>query len=109
MPRSTPTKYRNGKRTKKITDTLTPQLDLTYFTPNVSYVFLSAPWLEISLPFEAGPGPQPLHRNRPERQNQSIAGACLCPSSWALAVLVKPFRWVGVSGSVGYRKSVFRN
>ena len=24
-----------------------------------------------------------------------------------LSVLVKPFRWVGVSGSVGYRKSVF--
>ena len=27
--------YRNGRRTKKILDTLTPQLALTYLTPNV--------------------------------------------------------------------------
>ncbi|MCI1188773.1 hypothetical protein MON38_15200 [Hymenobacter sp. DH14] len=47
---------KNGKRTKKVVDTLTPELSLTYFTPNVSYVFLQRRWLEVSLPVEFGLG-----------------------------------------------------
>ncbi|GAB3874712.1 hypothetical protein GCM10028824_28430 [Hymenobacter segetis] len=99
--------YKNGKRTKKAPDTLTPQLDLTYFTPNVSYVFFQRPWLEISLPLEVGLGRSHYTVTDQTGRTTTDSRGLFVPVEAGLAVLVKPFRWVGVSGSVGYRKSVF--
>lgn len=98
---------RNGKRTKRIVDTLTPQLDLTYFTPNVSYVFFQRPWLEISLPVEFGLGRSHYTETNQNNQVKTDTRGLFFPVEAGVNVLVKPFRWVGVSGSVGYRKSVF--
>lgn len=97
---------KNGKRTKKIIDTLTPQLDLTYFTPNVSYVFFQRRWLEISLPIEFGLGRSHYTETNQSDQVKTDTRGLFFPVEAGVNVLVKPFRWVGVSGSVGYRKSV---
>ena len=98
---------RNGKRTRKIVDTLTPQLDLTYFTPNVSYVFLQRRWLEVSLPVGFGLGRSHYTEINQNNQVKTDTRGLFFPIEAGVNVLVKPFRWVGVSGSVGYRKSVF--
>ncbi len=98
---------RNGKRTKKIVDTFTPQLDLTYFTPNASYVFLQRRWLEISLPVGFGLGRSHYNETDGAGNTQNSTRGLFFPVEAGLNVLIKPFRWVGVSGSVGYRKSVF--
>ena len=98
--------YKNGKRTKKIADVFTPQLTLTYFTPNVSYVFLQRRWLEISLPVEAGLGASHYTLTNQNGTLVTDSRGLFVPVEAGLSVLVKPFRWVGVSGSVGYRKSV---
>ena len=98
--------YKNGKRTKKIIDTLTPQLDLIYFTPNVSYVVFQRPWLEISVPVGIGlGGSRYVVTDQTGSPTVDKSGVFL-PVEAGLAVLIKPVRWVGVSGSVGYRKSV---
>jgi hypothetical protein len=99
--------YKNGKRTKKIAETLTPQLSLTYLMPNVSYVVLQRSWLEVSTPLAIG-----LGRSRYTETNQdgtTIVNnrGLFVPVEAGLTVLLKPIRWVGVSGSIGYRKSVF--
>lgn len=99
--------YKKGKRTKKITDTLTPQLDLTYFTPNVSYIFFQRPWLEISLPLEVGLGRSHYTITNQTGHATTDNRGLFVTVEVGLSILVKPFRWVGVSGSVGYRKSVF--
>lgn len=98
--------YRNNRRTHKILDTLTPQLNLTYLTPNVSYAVFRRPWLEVSVPVEVGLG-------RSRYTETDLAGkittdhrGLFVPVEAGLAVLVKPLRWAGASGSVGYRKSV---
>ncbi|MET4075241.1 hypothetical protein [Hymenobacter sp. UYCo722] len=98
---------RNGKRTKKIIDTLTPQLDLTYFTPNVSYVFFQRRWLEISLPVDFGLGRSHYTETNQNNQVRTDTRGLFFPVEAGVNVLIKPFRWLGVSGSVGYRKSVF--
>ena len=98
---------KNGKRTKKIVETLTPQLDLTYFTPNVSYVFFQRRWLEISLPVGFGLGRSHYTQTNQYDQLKTDSRGLFFPVEAGVNVLVKPFRWVGVSGSVGYRKSVF--
>ena len=98
---------KNGKRTKKVIDTLTPQLDLTYFTPNVSYVFLQRRWLEISLPLDFGLGRSHYTETNQNNQLKTDTRGLFFPVEAGLNVLVKPFRWVGASGSVGYRKSMF--
>ena len=98
---------KNGKRTKKVVSTLTPQLDLTYFTPNISYVFLQRRWLEISLPVAFGLGRSHYTETNQYDQLQTDTRGLFFPVEAGVNVLVKPFRWVGVSGSVGYRKSVF--
>ncbi|MBF9141635.1 hypothetical protein [Hymenobacter properus] len=99
--------YKNGKRTKKIADTLTPQLSLTYLTPNVSYVFVHRPWLEISLPLEVGLGRSHYTVTDQNGNTPTNTRGLFVPVEAGVAVLLKPFRWVGVSGSLGYRKSVF--
>lgn len=99
--------YKNGKRTKKIADTLTPQLSLTYFTPNVSYVFLHRSWLEMSIPLEIGLGRSHYTQTDQKGVLRTDTRGLFVPLEAGLAVLIKPVRWVGVSGSVGYRKSVF--
>ena len=98
--------YKNGKRTKKIADTLTPELSLTYLTPNVSYVFVQRRWLEVSVPLELGIG-RSHYTETDQNGNLHIDNRGLfVPIEAGVTVLLKPFRWVGVSGSVGYRKSV---
>lgn len=98
---------KNGKRTKKVISTLTPELDLTYFTPNVSYVFFQRRWFEVSLPLEFGLGSSHYTETNQYDQLQTDTRGLFFPVEAGVNVLVKPFRWVGVSGSVGYRKSVF--
>ena len=98
---------RNGKRTKKIIDTYTPELNLTYFTPNISYVFLQRRWLEISLPVGVGLGRSYYVETDGAGNTQNSTRGLFFPVEAGVNVLVKPFRWAGVSGSVGYRKSVF--
>lgn len=99
--------YKNGKRTKKAPDTLTPQLSLTYLTPNVSYVFFQRPWLEISLPLEVGLGRSHYTVIDQTGKTTTDSRGLFVPVQAGLSLLIRPFRWVGVSGSVGYRKSVF--
>ena len=99
--------YKNGKRTKKAPDTLTPQLDLTFLTPNVSYVFFQRPWLEISLPLAVGLGRSHYTITDQTGKTTTDSRGLFVPVEAGVSVLVKPTRWVGVSGSVGYRKSVF--
>ena len=98
---------RNGRRTRKVIDTLTPQLDLTYFTPNVSYIFFQRRWFEISLPVGFGLGRSHYTETNQYDQVKTDNRGLFFPVEVGVNVLVKPFRWVGVSGSVGYRKSVF--
>ncbi|WP_210521247.1 hypothetical protein [Hymenobacter terricola] len=98
--------YKNGKRTKKILETLTPQLDLTYFTPNVSYVFFQRRWLEISAPLAVGLGRSHYSETDQNGKTPTDSRGLFVPVEVGLAVLVKPMRWVGVSGSLGYRTSV---
>ena len=98
--------YKNGKRTKKIAGTLTPQLSLTYLTPNVSYVFFQRPWLEVSVPLEAGLGRSRYTETDQQDNIITESHGLFVPVQAGLAVLIRPVRWVGVSGSVGYRKSV---
>jgi hypothetical protein len=98
---------KNGKRTKKVVDTLTPQLDLTYFTPNVSYVFYQRRWLEVSLPVEFGLGRSHYTETNQKNNVKTDSRGLFFPVEAGVSVLLKPLRWVGVSGSLGYRKSVF--
>ncbi|WP_201985219.1 hypothetical protein [Hymenobacter rubidus] len=98
--------YKNGKRTKKVVDTLTPHLSLTYFTPNVSYVLFQRSWLEVSVPLEAGLGRSHYYETDQNGTAHNDSRGWFVPVEAGLAVLVKPLRWVGVSGSAGYRKSV---
>ena len=98
---------KNGKRTKKVVDTLTPQLDLTYFTPNVSYVFYQRRWLEVSLPVEFGLGRSHYTETNQKNAVKTDSRGLFFPVEAGVSVLLKPLRWVGVSGSLGYRKSIF--
>ena len=99
--------YRNSRRTKKILDTITPQLGLTYLTPNVSYVVFQRPWLEVSVPLGVGLGRS--HYTETDQKDHIVTNSrgIFVPVEAGVSVLLKPTRWVGVSGSVGYRKSVF--
>lgn len=99
--------YKNGKRTKKLPDTLTPQLSLSYLTPNISYVLVQRRWLEVSLPLELGLGRSHYTMTDQNGNTPTDSRGWFVPVEAGVAVLVKPCRWAGVSGSLGYRASVF--
>ena len=98
--------YRNGRRTRKVIETLTPQLSLSYLTPNVSYVFFQRPWLELSVPLAMGLGRSHYSETDQNGRITRDSRGLFVPVEAGLTVLLKPTRWAGISGSLGYRKSV---
>jgi len=100
--------YRGRGKNKKIKDTYSPQLELLYFTPNFTYTFLRHRFIELSLPVDVGVGRSNYTvTNEKGTVIQEQRGAFV-PAELGLGVLLKPTRWVGLSGGFGYRRSLTR-
>lgn len=94
-----------GKR-QKLKDTLTPELSLTYFTPNFAYTFFNRRFVELSVPVDVGLG-RSHYTITDENGNLTTDDRGLfVPAEIGLGVLLKPTRWVGISGAAGYRMSL---
>ena len=94
-----------GKR-QKLKDTLSPALDLTYFTPNFTYTFFNHRFIELSVPVDIGLG-RSHYTITDENGNVTTDDKGLfIPAEIGLGVLLKPTRWVGISGTAGYRVSL---
>ena len=98
--------YSGKGKSQKIKDTYSPALNLFYFTPNFSYTFLRSRFLELSVPVDVGLGRS--HYTVTNEKNQVITDTkgLFVPAEIGLGVLVRPTRWVGLSGGIGYRVSL---
>lgn len=94
-----------GKR-QKLKDTLTPELSLTYFTPNVAYTFFNCRWLELSIPVDIGLGRSHYTITDENGKVTTDTKGLFFPAEVGVGVLLKPTRWVGLSGAAGYRVSL---
>ena len=94
-----------GKR-QKLKDTLTPELSLTYFTPNFAYTFFHSRWLELSIPVDVGLGRSHYTITDENGKVTTDTKGLFFPAEIGVGVLLKPTRWVGLSGAVGYRVSI---
>ena len=94
-----------GKR-MKLKDTLTPELDLTYFTPNVAYTFYNRRFIELSVPVDVGLGRSHYTVTDENGKVTTNDEGLFFPAEIGFGVLLKPTRWVGISGAVGYRVSL---
>jgi hypothetical protein len=98
--------YSGKGKNRKLKDTLTPSLSLTYFTPNFAYTFFHHRLIELSVPVDVGLG---RSRYTVTDQNGSVttdSRGLFIPAEVGLGVLLKPTRWVGISGAAGYRVSL---
>jgi hypothetical protein len=98
------TKYFYSRRTGQ-TDSLQPELKLSFLTPNFSYTFYHSRWLELSAPLEAGVGFSSFAVSHSSGREARFRMGTFLPVSAGLTVLFKPTRWVGCSLDAGYRKA----
>ena len=94
-----------GKR-QKLKDTLTPALSLTYFTPNFTYTFFHSRFVELSVPVDIGLGRSHYTITDENGKLTTDEKGLFIPAEVGLGVLLKPTRWVGISGAAGYRTSL---
>jgi hypothetical protein len=98
--------YAGKGRNRRLKDTLTPSLSLTYCTPNFAYTFFSRRFIELSVPVDVGLGRS--HYTVTDEHDNVITDnkGLFIPAEIGLGVLLKPTRWVGLSGAAGYRVSL---
>lgn len=94
-------------KSRKVTARLAPDLSLTYLTPNLTWTFWWRHYFEVSVPLDVGLGRShyTLYNETKNVVVQERRGLFV-PAEIGLGVLLKPTRWVGLSGLAGYRKSV---
>ena len=98
--------YSGKGKKQKLKDTLTPELSLTYFTPNFAYTFYHGRWLELSIPVDVGIGRSHYTITDERGKVTTDTKGLFFPAEIGVGVLLKPTRWVGLSGAVGYRASL---
>ncbi|TVT39463.1 hypothetical protein FNT36_17600 [Hymenobacter setariae] len=98
--------YLGRGKNRKLKDTLTPALNLTYFTPNFSYTFLSRRFIELSVPVDVGLGRSHYTITDENGKVTTDNRGLFVPAEVGLGVLLKPTRWVGISAAAGYRVSL---
>jgi hypothetical protein len=98
--------YSGKGKNRKLKDTLTPSLSLTYFTPNFAYTFFSRRFIELSVPVDVGLGRSHYTVTDEHGKVTTDNKGLFIPAEIGLGVLLKPTRWVGVSVGAGYRVSL---
>lgn len=98
--------YSGKGKKQKLKDTLTPELSLTYFTPNFSYTFYHGRWLELSIPVDVGIGRSHYTVTDQNGKVTTDSKGLFFPAEIGVGALLKPTRWVGISCAVGYRASL---
>lgn len=98
--------YSGKGKNQKIKDTFTPALSLLYFTPNFAYTFFRSRFVELSIPIDIGLGRSYYTVTDENGMVTTDSRGVFMPAEIGLGVLLKPTRWVGVSGGIGYRRSL---
>lgn len=98
--------YSGKGKNRKLKDTLTPALSLTYFTPNFAYTFFHHRYIELSVPVDIGLGRSHYTVTDEKGKVTTDNRGLFIPAEVGLGVLLKPTRWVGISGAAGYRLSL---
>jgi hypothetical protein len=98
--------YSGKGKNRKLKDTLTPSLQLTYFTPNFSYTFFQRRFIELSIPVDVGLGRSHYTITDEHGTVTTDSKGLFIPAEIGVGVLLKPTRWVGISGAAGYRVSL---
>lgn len=98
--------YTGKGKKRKLKDTLTPELSLTYLTPNFTYTFFNRRFIELSVPLDIGLGRSHYTITDENGNITTDDRGLFIPAEAGLGVLLKPTRWVGISGAAGYRLSL---
>ena len=98
--------YSGRGKNRKLKSTLTPALILTYFTPNFAYTFLNRRYIELSVPVDIGLGRSHYTVTDEKGNVTTDSRGLFIPAEVGVGVLLKPTRWVGISGVAGYRLSL---
>ena len=98
--------YAGKGKGAKLQDTFTPELNLTYFTPNFTYIFFHRRFIELSIPVDVGLGRSHYTVTDEQGNTTTDSKGLFFPAEVGLGVLLRPTRWAGVSGAVGYRVSL---
>jgi hypothetical protein len=98
--------YTGKGKNRKLKDTLTPALSLTYFTPNFAYTFFQRRYIELSVPVDVGLGRSHYTITDENGKVTTDSKGLFIPAEIGVGVLLKPTRWVGISGAAGYRVSL---
>lgn len=101
--------FRSTKKSSAITPSIftNRELDLYFVTPNFRYIFFRRTWIEASGELAVGFGTIDYTiKNENNTQVLSSKKGLFVPAGIGLELVFIPLRWLGASGSLGYRKSL---
>lgn len=103
-------KNNSRSKTSDSRNTILTDINLKYMTVFYQPALIDTRYFELDLPFEIGLGKFTINRQ------DSASGTILKPINSAIFPLgagimgiIKPFKWIGISGFVGYRYAKERN
>ncbi len=83
------------------------ELNMYFTTPSFRYIFLNAKWVQASVDLAVGFGiVDYLIKDQTNTNTLAHKEGLFIPSGAGVELVLIPIRWIGVAGSIGYRKSL---
>lgn len=83
------------------------ELDMYFAMPNFRYIFLNKKWIQAGAELAIGFGMIDYTiKNEAETRVLVHKDGLFIPSGAGVELVLIPIRWVGLGGSIGYRKSL---
>jgi hypothetical protein len=93
----------------KETDTISVQLEYTYFSPYIEYVYYSSKRWEFSLSTQLGFGGASHNYTDREGKKQKVNQTTMLSYEPAMLIDYKIIRWFGIGTGVGYRLIYYKS
>ncbi len=87
---------------------LNRNLDLKYGSINTEFIYKKTRFISLGMPLDFGFGKNSLqYKNPATGEIRSHQSGLIILTDFGLSATLKPTRWIGIKGIVGYRKTLF--
>lgn len=83
------------------------EANLSYGSINVEFIYKNTRYISLGMPLDFNFGKNTLTYTDVISREQQRATGFVFTTDFGLSAILKPIRWIGIKGIVGYRKTIF--
>ncbi|MDP1802641.1 MAG: hypothetical protein Q8L81_14870 [Bacteroidota bacterium] len=83
------------------------EASLNYGSINVEFIYKNTRYISLGMPLDFNFGKNTLTYTNVISRDQQRASGFAFMTDFGLSAILKPIRWIGIKGIVGYRKTIF--